>query len=67
MAQVIIELTDTQQARVLRAYGDQLGLARDATPAEVADSLKVILKDTVLALEGNKAVQQAGASVLAWE
>jgi hypothetical protein len=67
MAQIIIDLTDTQQARVLRAYGVQLGLGRDATPPEIADLIKSHLKDTTLAIEYNKAVEQVGAGVLPWE
>jgi hypothetical protein len=67
MAQIAIDLTDPQQARVLKVYGQQSSLGRDATSAEVATILKAMLKDTVMAVETNNAIQQAGSSVLPWE
>lgn len=67
MGQIAIDLTDPQQARVLKVYGQQSALGRDATAAEVAIILKSMLKDTVMAVETNNAIQQAGSTVLPWE
>lgn len=67
MPQIIIDLTDSQNTRVLHAFGVEHSLARDATPSEIADELKLILRDVVLAVETNQAVQQAELSVASWE
>jgi hypothetical protein len=65
MQQLIVEFTDLQFPRVLKACGVTVGLPRDAVPAEVVAFLYNRLKEITLAVEKNTAV--AAAAGPAWD
>lgn len=65
MASVTITTTAPEDARIAPAFGDFLGLGRNATAPEVKTALVAFLKNTVLSYEQQQAAKQAVAATTA--
>ena len=63
MATITITTTTAQDARIVAAFGERLGLGRDATGPEVKAELVELIKAIVKQYEERQAAQSAVSGV----